>query len=89
VNSHVTDDFRRRYQQLPEPVRRHAREAYELFARDPAHQGLRFKKVHPNLPVYSARVGADYRVVGVLEGADIYWFWIGSHAEYDHLLKQL
>jgi len=42
----------------------------------------------PSHPIFSARVGLHYRAVGILEGNDIFWFWIGSHAEYDHLLGQ-
>jgi hypothetical protein len=49
---------------------------------------LRFRRVHPTRPIFSARVGIDYRVVGLREGNDIFWYWIGSHSEYDQLLKQ-
>jgi hypothetical protein len=89
VNSFLTDDFFAVYHVLPESVRQQARLAYRLFERDPHHPSLRFRNVHPTRPIYSARVGSDYRVVGVLDGADIFWFWIGSHADYDRLLKQL
>ena len=30
-----------------------------------------------------------YRAVGVIDGEAITWFWIGSHADYDNLLKRL
>jgi len=30
---------------LPEPVKRHARKAYQLFRNDPAHPSLNFKSV--------------------------------------------
>jgi len=40
-------------------------------------------------PIYSARVGLGYRVLGLWEGDTITWFWIGSHAEYDTLLARL
>jgi hypothetical protein len=50
---------------------------------------LRFKKVHPKLPIYSARINKDYRAVGQLEDDTVIWFWVGSHAEYDLLLEQL
>ncbi len=32
-----------------------------MFRQDSNHPSLRFKKVHSTLPVYSARVTADYR----------------------------
>ncbi len=39
--------------------------------------------------IYSARVTRDYRTLGLLEGEGITWFWIGSHAEYDRLIRSL
>lgn len=36
---------------------------------------------------WTARVGLDYRAVGIGVPDGITWFWIGSHAEYDKLLK--
>ena len=89
MNSFLTPEFWDLYSALPEEVRRQARQAYALFQQNPHHPGLRFRKVHPVRPVYSARVGGSYRAVGIREDVDIFWFWIGSHAEYDHLLRQL
>ena len=89
MKSRTTERFRRAYITLPEQVRRQARAAYRLFAQNPQHPGLRFKRVHPTLPVYSARVNLDYRAVGVLDGDEIVWFWIGAHAEYHLLLSRL
>jgi len=45
--------------------------------------------VHPTLPVYSARVNREYRAVGVRDGDEMVWFWIGGHTEYDQLLIRL
>ena len=39
--------------------------------------------------VYSARVSRDYRVLGILRGETITWFWIGPHTEYELMLKRL
>ncbi len=74
---------------LPAHVRRQAREAYRLFRQNPAHPGLRFKQVHGDPPVYSARVGIGYCAAAVLRGDRVIWLWIGTHAEYDKLLGQL
>ncbi len=60
-----------------------------MFRLDPSHPGLNFKKVHSDPPTYSARVGLGYRALGILDGDIVVWFWIGSHAEYDELLKQM
>lgn len=63
--------------------------AHALWAENPAHPSLRFKKVHPHLPVYSVRVDLDWRAVGLLDGDTLIWFWVGPHAEYEALLKSL
>ncbi|MBU6151837.1 MAG: hypothetical protein KGR25_10330 [Chloroflexi bacterium] len=89
MKSRTTRRFRELLAALPAQVQRQAEEAYELFEQNPAHPGLRFKQVHPDLPIYSARVGIGYRAVGVLDGDTVVWYWIGSHADYDQLLAQL
>jgi hypothetical protein len=44
---------------------------------------LYFKKVGR---FWSVRVGLHYRALAVEDGADLVWFWIGPHAEYDRIL---
>ena len=87
MNSHTTERFRKAYKELPAEVRKQAQQAYRLFMEDPNHPGLRFKSIHPTRPIYSVRVGLHYRAVGILERKDIIWYWVGSHAEYDKLLR--
>jgi hypothetical protein len=89
MNSRTNARFRELFAALPDRVQRQARTAYGLFRQNSAHPGLRFKQVHADPPIYSARVGISYRAVGVLDDDTVIWFWIGSHAEYDKLLKQL
>lgn len=89
MRSHTTPRFREALAGLPAPVQRQARAAYRLFASDPTHPSLRFKQVHTTRPIYSARVGLGYRALCVREGEDVIWFWIGSHADYDHLIASL
>ena len=87
MNSRTTSHFRELLAAMPAHVRQQARDAYELFRQNPSHPGLRFKKVHSNPVLYSARVGIGYRAVGAVAGDTIIWYWIGSHADYDELLK--
>lgn len=89
MTSHTTAAFRKAFDRLPSSVQRHAREAYKLFRQNPRHPGLGFKPIHPSKPIYSARVGLDYRAVAVVEGDDVVWFWIGSHESYDKLISRL
>jgi hypothetical protein len=89
MNSFLLPEFLVLYRALPQTVREQARQSYALFQQNPHHPGLRFRQVHPARPIFSARVGLQYRAVGVRDGNDIFWFWIGSHADYDRLLRQL
>jgi hypothetical protein len=89
MNSRITRRFRELFAVLPAHVRQQARDAYRQFQQNPSHPGLRFKQVHPDPPIYSARVGLGYRAVGVMDGDTMVWYWIGSHADYDKLLAQL
>ena len=87
--SRTTRRFREAYRRLPEHVQRRAREAYRRFKENPQHRSFRFKHVHAIRPIYAARVGLGHRALGIIEGDVIVWFWIGTHAEYDHLLRTL
>ena len=90
MKSEVTAAFRKRYGTLPDDVRKQARAAYRLFVANPHHRSLHFKRVHETEPIYSARVGRSYRVVGLLEPDNvIVWFWIGPHEQYETLLANL
>ncbi len=88
MRSKTTAQFRKRLAALPEEVREQAREAYRQFKQDPNHKSLRFKRVHTGFPLYSARISKGYRAVGQREGNLVVWFWVGSHADYDKLLKR-
>ena len=88
MRSRTTRKFRERLAELPVEIQERARKAYGLFRENPAHRSLQFKQVHPRLPIWSARVTGDYRVLGTRDGEEIVWFWIGSHAEYDRILNQ-
>jgi mRNA-degrading endonuclease RelE of RelBE toxin-antitoxin system len=89
VKSRTTARFREMFADLPKTVQEQTRKAYRQFKQDPNYPGLRFKKVHPKLPIYAARINKDYRAVSQLEDDTVVWFWVGSHAEYDLLLDQL
>jgi hypothetical protein len=76
--------FWERYHRLPAEVQRLADRAYEILRTNPGHSSLGFKKEGR---FWSARVGAHYRALAVQDAADLIWVWIGSHAEYDHLVR--
>ena len=87
--SHITQAFRTAFAALPAQIQPQAREAYKLFRQNPSHPSLRWKRVHPTRPIYSVRVGRGHRAVGIDEADEVVWFWIGSQAAYDQLLRRL
>ena len=87
--SKTTNRFREAYRRLPDHTQHRAREAYRRFKDSPHHPSLHFKHVHATRPIYAARVGLGHRAVGIVDGDVIVWFWIGTHAEYDRLLRTL
>ncbi len=89
MRSKTTKRFRKAFSLLPGEIQYHGKNAYRQFKINPWHSSLRFKCVHPVLPIYSARICKGYRAVGQKTGNKIVWFFIGSHGEYDLLLKQL
>ena len=87
MKSQATPKFWKLYARLPQHLQQRARQAYQLWQVNPGHPSLRFKRVDDEEPIYSARIGEDYRVLGLLEGDTVIWFWLGAHDEYERLLK--
>ncbi len=85
MNSRVRPSFWRAYAKLDAPTKAAARRTYALFAADPGHPSLRFKKLAGYDNVWSVRVNAQYRVIGERTGDTISWAWIGTHNEFDKL----
>lgn len=72
------------YNQLPLEVRQLADKNFALIREDPGHPSLRFKSAGHH---WSARVESGYRVLASRRGDEVLWFWIGTHADYDGLLR--
>lgn len=88
MKSSVTKGFRDRFDALPTKVREQADRAYATWRLNPYHPSLQFKRVRRQQPIYSVRIGIGYRALGLREGDQIFWFWIGSHSEYDDYVKR-
>ena len=83
ILSSTTPDFWRAYHPLPDAIKVRARLAYKLWRRDPRHPSLQFKKVGT---VWSVRIGSGYRALAILREDTYYWFWIGTHDDYENLI---
>lgn len=89
MKSRTVKSFRTALRNLPVEVRKQAREAYKLFRENPSHPGLQFKLIRAKKQIYAVRIGIHYRALGVRDDDVVVWFWIGSHADYDHLVSRL
>jgi len=89
VQSHTTEAFRRLLAAAPAATQSKAQAIYRVWAQNPTHPSLRFKKVHDKPPIYSVRIDLDWRALGVLEQGTMVWFWLGRHSEYEKLLAKL
>jgi hypothetical protein len=80
----TTPRFWEHYRSLPNEVRDLADKNLRLLQRNPRHPSLQFKKVGN---VWSARVGLAHRALAVEDGEDFLWVWIGSHDDYDRMIR--
>ena len=76
--------FWQAYDKLPAQVRALADKNFALLKDNPDHPSLRLKRVGR---FWSVRVGLRYRALAVEIDGGLLWFWIGSHADYDALIK--
>jgi hypothetical protein len=83
VNHFASPQFWKCYYQLPPEIRDLADKNYQLLKADPKHPSLHFKQIGK---LWSVRVGARFRALGLDKTEGVVWFWIGSHADYDKLL---
>jgi len=84
MKHHTSPEFWAAYDELPTSVQKLANENFTLLKRDQRHPSLRFKRVGR---YWSVRVGRDFRALAVETDGDYLWFWIGSHAKYDRLIR--
>ncbi len=86
MKSLTTARFWELHTHLPPNIQRKANKAYRVWKTNPFNKGLFFKRVNDEYPLYSVRIGRDYRALGVLEGDTVTWSWIGSHDDYIRFL---
>jgi hypothetical protein len=90
VISELSPDFIECFKTLPRKIKELARKNYSLWIDNPEHPGLNFKKIKSTDSIYSIRVGIGWRALGALKNKNtIVWFWIGSHSDYELMIKKL
>ncbi|MBI3839774.1 MAG: hypothetical protein HY288_17770 [Planctomycetia bacterium] len=80
----ATSHFWTCYERLPDEIRQLADKNFKLLKSNPRHPSLHFKKIGD---YRSARVGLSYRALATEVEGDLLWFWIGTHAEYDEIVR--
>ena len=84
MNHYKSPSFWTAYELLPSSIQELADRNYELLKQNPRHPSLQFKRVGR---YWVVRVRLRYRALSVEVDDGFVWFWIGSHAEYDRLIK--
>ncbi len=89
MKSTATPRFWQLLHALPKDVQELAEKNYLLWLSNPQHHSLRYKRLAGGGHRFSVRVGDHYRAIAwKLDDVGVEWVWIGSHAEYDQLLKR-
>ena len=81
----TTTRFWKCFERLPGAVQKGAKKNFDLLKINPLHPSLHFKKVGN---FWSVRVGINHRALAVEDGQDFIWVWIGSHNEYEQMIKE-
>jgi hypothetical protein len=81
----ATPSFWESYQRLPLNVQKMADENYKRLKANLRHPSLHFKQIGR---YRSVRVGLHYRALAVEVPDGLVWFWIGTHDEYQRMIKE-
>ncbi|GBO54599.1 hypothetical protein APA_2546 [Pseudanabaena sp. lw0831] len=84
MNHKTASSFWKYYEHLLVDIRDLADKNFQPLKDNPSHPSLQFKKVGK---VWSVRVGSNYRAISTQIEEGYLWVWIGTHAEYDKLLR--
>ena len=89
MKSRTSAAFRTQRARLPANVRRQAYADFKEFRDNPFLPSFEFKCVDSQRNVWSVRIGRSYRALCRRNGSELDWYWIGSHADYDQILRSL
>jgi hypothetical protein len=58
---------------------------FQALAKNPSLKSLAFKKIKSDL--WSVRAGSGFRALATFDGDCYLWFWIGTHDEYERIIR--
>ena len=73
------------FENLPGPIQKVSKKNFALLKANPLHPSLHFKKVEK---FWSVQVGIAHRALAVEDVEDFIWIWIGTHSEYELMIKE-
>ncbi len=79
--------FWEKFHKLPKDIQTKAKKCFKILKQDERHPSLHFKKLKLDDIVWSVRVDQNYRALAFEDKNNIVWFWIGTHTEYDKMIK--
>ena len=82
----TTNRFWKCFEKLPELVQKLSKQNFQLLKTNPWHPSLHFKKVGK---LWSVRADISHRALAVKDGEDFIWSWIGTHDEYERMIRYL
>jgi hypothetical protein len=89
--SRITPAFRRLLQSLPTGIQKAALRSFKLWRKSPDYPSVNFTRMCGVPGLFSARInGYSHRALArkTEDGRGWLWFWIGTHADYDRLLRK-
>ena len=74
-----TDNFKKKYQKLPQPIKKATQKQLELLLSNPRHPSLNIKKMQDSRNIWEARITKGYRFTFQVEKDEYILRNIGSH----------
>lgn len=87
--SHVSKQWRKQFEALPDQVKDQAQVVYEKWKQDPDAVDFSPMKTVGQTGVWKINIGRRYRTVGKQDGNTIMWLWIGSHESYNNIWQTI
>jgi hypothetical protein len=87
VRSMRSARYTKLFDRLPKAVQERAQEYYKKWWKDPA--SIEFRPLNANAKIWRASLPEGYRAMGEERGDTIVWFWIGSHSDYNNMIKKV
>lgn len=82
-----TKKFDKSLDQLPLRVKNDARKTYGQWRKDPS--SVDFRPLQGNKSIWRISLPDGYRAIGEDLGDTIKWFWIGSHNDYENIIRSI